>query len=103
MPAFNRKLSEFERADTQVLGISVDSVPSNDAWQKDLGGLDYPLLSDFWPHGKVSQQYGVLRAEGMSERAVIVVDRDGKIAHINVYDIATLPEPQDTLNVLEKM
>lgn len=101
MPGFNEALAKFDRLDTQVLGISVDSKDSNRAWADSLGGLNYPLLSDFWPHGKVSEQYGVLRAEGISERAIIAIDKEGVVRYIDVHDIADVPSPEPVLKAIE--
>lgn len=103
MPDFNRALPEFNRQNAQVLGISVDSEPTNTAWAKSLGGLDYPLLSDFWPHGEVSKKYGVLRAEGIAERAVIVIDKEGIVRYIDVHNIAEAPDPKEALKALEEL
>jgi peroxiredoxin len=64
---------------TQVLGISVDSTDCLRAWADSLGGIMYPLLSDFWPHGKVAESFGVLRPVGSSERAIFVIDKQGII------------------------
>ena len=77
--------------DTQVLGISVDSVPCLTAWAKDLGGITYPLLSDFWPHGEVAAKFGVLRDDGKTERAIFVIDREGVIRYVDVHDIDSQP------------
>jgi glutaredoxin len=76
---------------TQVLGISVDHIPCLQAWAKSLGGISFPLLSDFWPHGEISQKYGVLRDDGTSERALFVVDRTGIIRYIDIHDIDDQP------------
>ena len=75
----------------QVLGISVDHVPCLKAWADSLGGIHFPLLSDFWPHGAVSQSYDVLRTEGYSERAIFIIDKDGIIRYIDVHDIDNQP------------
>ena len=101
MPAFNRALPEFDRLSTQVLGISVDSVPCNTAWEDSLGHLNYPLLSDFWPHGKVAESYGVLRSEGIAERAVIGIDQNGTIRYIDVHNIADVPQPEPVIKAVE--
>ena len=103
MPAFNAVLTEFDRLDTQVLGISVDSEACNTAWEKSLGGLNYPLLSDFWPHGEVAQRYGVLRSQGYAERAVFVIDKTGTIRYIDVHDIGQVPDPKEVLEVLANL
>jgi len=100
MPAFNEVLTEFDRLNTQVLGISVDSEPCNTAWKKSLGGLNYPLLSDFWPHGQVAELYGVLRPQGFADRTVIIIDKTGTIRYIDVHDIAQVPDPKEVLQAL---
>lgn len=70
-------LAEF--ADVQVLAVSVDSVFVLKAWS-DQQGYDFPLLSDFWPHGKVAQDYGVFDDEsGHANRGTFLVDVDGVI------------------------
>ena len=84
-------MASFAGLDTQVLGISVDSVPCLTAWAKDLGGITYPLLSDFWPHGEVAQRFGVLREDGTTERALFIIDREGIIRYVDVHDIDTQP------------
>lgn len=88
---------------TQVLGISVDSVPCLKAWADSLGGITYPLLSDFYPHGKVAQDYGVLRNEGHSERAIFVIDRQGIIRYVDVHDISKQPDNEELFRVLAKL
>lgn len=96
-------MAEFNRRDAQVLGISVDSPASNQAWEKSMGGLNYPLLSDFWPHGEVAQRYGVLRAEGFTERAVFVIDKEGVVRYVDIHNIAEAPDPQEVLSALDRM
>ncbi len=103
MPSYEEDLSEFERRNAQVLGISVDSVHANDAWAKSMGGLSYPLLSDFFPHGHVSLQYGVLRGDGMSERAIFVIDRSGVIRYIDIHDISKQPPTDKIMAALDKL
>lgn len=103
MPAFSRLHTDFERADAQVLGISVDSVPCNTAWEKSLGTLNYPLLSDFWPHGAMAERYGVLRDEGYTERAIIVVDKSGRIRYIDVHRIDEAPAPEPILDLVKSL
>ena len=88
---------------TQVLGISVDHVPCLKAWAKSLGDISYPLLSDFWPHGEVARCYGVLRKEGYTERAVIVIDREGIIRYVDIHDIDTQPDNDELRSVLRSI
>ena len=89
--------------DAQVLGVSVDSVPCLQAWADSLGHISYPLLSDFWPHGKVSAKYGVLRKDGRSERAVFVIDKKGIVRYIDIHDIDTQPSNQVLLDELRRI
>jgi peroxiredoxin len=103
MPAYDADLAKFEGYDAQVLGISIDSWHTNAAWAKSLGGLHYPLLSDFWPHGAVAEKYGVLRAEGQAERAIFIVDKTGKIVYIDVHDIDLQPDNEDLFEVLRQL
>lgn len=100
MPSYEDDLSKFERNDTQVLGISVDSIPSHEAWQRSVGGITYPLLSDFYPHGAVAEKFGVLRQEGMSERALFIIDKQGIIRFIDVHPIGEQPENAELFDVL---
>jgi glutaredoxin len=88
---------------TQVLGLSVDSVPCLKAWADSLGGITYPLLSDFFPHGRVAQLYGVLRSEGKSERSIFVIDKHGIIRYVDVYDIDQQPDNRVLFGVLAKL
>jgi glutaredoxin len=77
--------------ETQVLGLSVDSTATLRAWAESLGGISYPLLSDFYPHGAVARLYGVLRSEGYAERALFLIDKAGVIRYVDVHDINEQP------------
>src|SRR5512136_1524053 len=88
---------------TQVLGISVDSTDCLRAWAESLGGITYPLLSDFWPHGRVAECYGVLRDDGKSERAIFVIDKKGVIRYVDVHDIDQQPDNDELFRVLAQV
>ena len=108
MPAYNADLEKFAGFDAQVVGMSVDSIPSHIAWQeKSIGILNYPLGSDFFPHGDVATKYGILRSgdpvPGINERAVFVIDKTGKIAFAKVYDLGQQPDNEDCFEVLRKL
>jgi peroxiredoxin len=104
MPSYEADLSRFEGADTQVLGISVDSIPSHVAWAKSLGGITYPLLSDFEPKGKVAQAFGAYRsADGITERALFVIDKAGKIAYKDIHEISKQPDNEVIHDLLRKL
>jgi peroxiredoxin len=104
MPAYEADLERFEGYDAQVLGISVDSVPCNTAWAKSLGGLSYDLLSDFEPKGEVARLFGAYRqSDGISERAIFVVDKNGKLVFKDIHDISDQPDNEEVFEVLRKL
>src|SRR6476620_7752560 len=101
MPAYEADLERFKGYDAQVLGISVDSVPCNVAWAKSLGGLSYDLLSDFHPKGEVAKAYGAYRAnDGISERALFIVDKAGKLAFVDIRNMCDRADNEDFFKVL---
>ena len=81
----------FDKYDAVLLGITVDNLPTLFAWTNQMGQLWFPVLSDFYPHGAVSKKYGVLRSSGVSERALIIIDKKGIIRYIDVHDINKRP------------
>jgi peroxiredoxin len=103
MPAYEEDLSEFARYDAQVLGISIDHIPVIKAWAKSLGNISYPLLTDFWPHGHTALKFGVLRAEGFTERALFIVDKKGIIRYIDVHPIGDQPKNSVLFEQLKKI
>ena len=83
------------------MGITCDAVPALQAWAKELGGVDVPLCSDFWPHGAVAQSYGIFDAEkGRAERTVFVVDEAGIVRYIDVHKRAEVPDEEEILAAL---
>ena len=104
MPAYEADLERFAGYDAQVLGISIDSVPCHTAWAKSLGGLSYDLLSDFNPKGEVARSFGAYReSDGISERAIFIVDKEGKLAYVDLHDISDQPDNEDLFEVLRKL
>ena len=88
---------------SQVLAISCDPIFSKQAWGKSLGGISYPLVSDFWLHGAVAQQYGVFNEKlGRSDRAIFVVDKQGVIRWVKVYESGVMPDNGELLAELRK-
>lgn len=87
-----------------MLGISCDHVASHRAWATSMGGLPYPQLADWHPKGKVVQAYGLWNEErGTSQRAVIVVDKEGIVRYRKVYTPGNIPDPAEILGVVEKL
>jgi peroxiredoxin len=103
MALYNEIRSEFERFGAQLLGISVDGVWCHTAFAKDRN-LHFPLLADFEPKGAVAKRYGVYRdKEGVSERALFVIDSEGKVAWSYVSPIGVNPGADGILGALEKL
>src|SRR5579884_4107842 len=104
MPEYEALKSRIAGYNAQVLGISVDNVPCLVAWSNSLGGITYPLLSDFWPHGEVARRYGVLLENlGIAQRALFIVDKEGRIAYIDVHKIDEQPDPEALFEVLKTL
>jgi peroxiredoxin len=101
LEANREKLLELN---TEPLGISVDSVPTKKAWAKDSGVEDTKLLADFWDHGGFAKKLGIFKEDkGISERANIIVDENGKVAFVKVYPISELPDINEIIKILEDM
>lgn len=100
MQTYERAQDRFNALDAEVLGISIDAGPSKSAWAASLGGISFDLLSDFHPHGQVAAAYGVFRDDGISERAIYVIDKAGKIAWAKKYDIPEQPDSDELFGVL---
>ena len=96
-------MAKFGKLNAQVLGISVDHVPCLKAWAQSLGGISFPLLSDFSPLGAVAKKYGVKRREGFSERAIFVLDKYGIIRYIDIHNIKDRPKNKILFAELKKV
>jgi peroxiredoxin len=103
MQEYERERATLDQEHAHVLGISIDAGPAKKAWADMLGGISFDLLSDFHPHGKVAALYGVMRDDGISQRALFVVDKAGRIAWAKLYDIPERPVFQDLVDELLKL
>jgi len=102
-PEYNENRTQFNELDTMIIGISVDNVPTLFSWTMTMGLAWFKVASDFYPHGQVSELYGILRSNGESERAVIVIDKQGIIRYIDVHDINTRPDMGVLIQELQKL
>lgn len=103
LPSYESELERFKDFDTEVVSISLDSTYSLNAWAKSMH-TSFPLLSDFYPQGKVVDLYGVRHQAGMSNRAVIVIDKEGIIRYIEVLDNpGDMPDNEDLFVALRKL
>lgn len=90
MPRIQKERTMFGD-DTLVFGISVDNTWSLEEFARQTE-IEFPLLSDFWPHGAVAEKYGVLFPVGVAERAVIGIDKEGIVRYIDVHAVLEVPE-----------
>jgi len=101
-PGYNLAKGLFEAQDAVLIGITVDNLPTLYSWTRQMGNLWFPVLSDFWPHGAVADKFGVLRGDGMSERALFIIDKAGILRYAKVGDINRRPDLEELITALEK-
>jgi peroxiredoxin len=92
----------------QVVGVSTDSVFSHIAFQKQLGGLKFPLAVDRWPYAETAADYEVFpptkhQIPFINDRAVFIIDKSGKIAWAKIYELREQPENSEILAELKKL
>jgi len=96
-------MKQFETLDAQVLGVSVDSVWSHKAYAEKMG-IKYPLLADFQPRGAAAEKYGVFLADkGITGRAIVIVNKEGKVAWAKNYDIPVVPDVKEVASALQQV
>ena len=95
---------EFETAGVQVIAVSCDSRHSQRVWAEQKG-YQFPVLSDFWPHGDVARKYGVFNeALGCANRATFVIDKSGTVVDTFASgDLGTPREPASYKEALAKL
>jgi alkyl hydroperoxide reductase subunit AhpC len=100
---FEKFAHEFERLGARLLGISVDSVYCHGAFARE-AHIHFPLLADFQPRGRVARQFGVYReGQGVSARALFVLDRKGVIRFSRAYPDFLNPGVDEALSTLERL
>ena len=96
----------FLARNAEVVGINVDSIMNTTVWEREIGPLEFPLCSDFWPHAAVCLAYGVLREgepfRGTCERAVFVLDRS-RIAFRKLYPLDEVPPVAEVFSALDQL
>ena len=102
-PGYNIVKDLFDKNDAILIGISVDNIPTLFAWTQQMGNLWFPVCSDFYPHGKVANSYGVLRSDGVAERAIFIINKKGIVHYAKVYDINKRPPLENIITELEKI
>lgn len=113
-PASERQLIQYQaerdslqRLNVETVGICVDSIMNTTAWEREIGPFDFPLCSDFWPHGAVAEKYGVLQPAGplagTATRANFLVDMNGVILLRNFHGREEVPDLKQTLESLRRI
>jgi peroxiredoxin len=103
MKSLEKNKDIFDSLNTVAVGVSIDTVPSKKAWAKSLGIKNTRLLSDFWPHGRVAETYGIFRIkDGFSERANVIVDERQKVVFFKIYELGQLPDIHEVIDALKK-
>ena len=102
-PGYNIVEELFKEQNAVLLGITVDNIPTLFSWIQQMGDLWFPVLSDFWPHGAVADSFGLLRTDGVAERALVVIDKDGVISYIGIGDINVRPPLEILIGELQKL
>jgi peroxiredoxin (alkyl hydroperoxide reductase subunit C) len=105
--AFDEKLPEFEARETEVVGVSVDSVYAHLAWKKTpvekggIGPIRYPLVSDL--RKSIADSYGVLHEDGTALRGLFLIDREGVVRHALVNDMALGRSVDEALRTVDAL
>ena len=100
---FVNDMKKFDTLDAEVLGISVDSAWSHKAYAEKMG-IKYSLLADFQPRGAVADKYGVfLPDKGITGRAIVIVNKDGRVAWVKNYDIPVVPDVAEVASALQQV
>ena len=100
---FTSDLKQFEGLSAKVLGISVDSPFAHKAFAEKLR-ISYPLLADFHPKGDVAKKFGLyIEEKGITNRATVILDKDGVVRFVKVYDIPTARDNAEILEALKKL
>src|SRR5580658_8622827 len=96
-------MKRFEQLNAQVLGLSVDSVWAHKAFAEKMG-IHYPLLADFNPRGAVADKFGVYLADkGITGRAIVIIDKNGKVSWVKNYDIPVVPDFKEVSQALAQV
>jgi peroxiredoxin len=100
---FVNDMKNFQKLDAEVLGVSVDSVWSHKAYAEKMG-IQYSLLADFHPRGAMADKFGLYLAEkGITGRAIVIINKAGKVAWVKNYDIPALPDLKEVAAALAQV
>jgi peroxiredoxin len=102
MQELDKKYDTFKELGVVPLGLSIDHQPAKAAWAEAIGIKKLPLLTDFWPHGKVSQDMDLFLDDmGTSARANVLIDEEGKVEWIKTYELSEQPDFDEIIDYLK--
>jgi mycoredoxin-dependent peroxiredoxin len=100
---FVNDMRSFDQLDAEVLGVSVDSTWSHKAYAEKMG-IKYSLLADFQPRGAMADTYGVyLSDKGITSRAIIIINKEGKVAWVQNYELGQVPDLKEVSAALQQV
>ena len=103
MKSLEIKHDLLSKLNTIPLGMSVDSQPCKFEWGEYIGIEKLDMLADFWPHGGVASKFGVfIEKAGISGRANFLIDENGKIIFVRIYDKPEIPDIEEIIRFLQK-
>lgn len=103
LPAYEAELDRLKDFDVEIVSISMDNRYALDAWSNSMH-TSFPLLADFYPQGSVVDLFGLRHQAGMSNRAVILIDKEGVIRYIEVLNSpGDMPDNEDLFDALRKL
>jgi len=101
MKSYQSQRSRLLAGRAETVGITVESIMNTTAWERAHGPFDFPLCSDFWPHGQVSRSYGMLQDSGASERGVVVVNPEGQVVLWHICPPEETPALEEVFPLIE--
>lgn len=103
MKSLEKNWERWEGLSVIPVGVSIDSVPTKNAWANHLDIKKLRMLSDFWPHGEIAKMFEIFREkDGFSERANILLSQDLTILWKKIYPIAELPDIDEVIMEIQK-
>jgi peroxiredoxin len=104
---YQAEREKIEALGAETVAICVESIMNTTSWEREIGPFDFPMCSDFWPHGEVGEKYGVLQRKGelagACSRAIFVVDKNGTIVFRKEYGINEAPNLDEITQVLREI
>jgi mycoredoxin-dependent peroxiredoxin len=103
MCSIRDEIDVFRGEEVETLAVSVDSPPAHRRWSEEQG-FEFPLLSDFWPHGEVARTYGVFDEQlGIAVRGTFIIDKAGDVIYVDRNPIPEARDPETWKTALSEI